>query len=123
MLDLFLRKKYHFFIMNTPDEAQPVVSTQPLLPLKSVLFAIGTPTRWQILSELSAGEPLMVSEIAQRTGRSADLVSKHLAVLRKCGMVVQSRGVFYQIPKQYLPVPGQRVADFGHCLLRLDAAG
>ncbi len=109
--------------MNTPSEAQPAVSTQPLLPLKSVLSAIGTPTRWRILSELSAGEPLMVSEIAQRTGQSADLVSKHLALLRKCGMVVRSRGVFHQIPGQYLPVPGRRVVDFGHCLLRLDAAG
>lgn len=28
----------------------------------------------------------------------------------------------YTIPKKYLPVPGQPVVDFGHCLLRLDAA-
>jgi predicted transcriptional regulator len=108
--------------MNTTTDAPPAVSIPAKLPLNDVLFAIGTPVRWQILSELSASEPLMVSEIAQRIGPSADLTSKHIAVLRKCGLVVQSRGRFYQIQKHYLPVPGQRVADFGHCLLRLDAA-
>lgn len=109
--------------MNTTSEAEPAVSTPTLPPLKTLLFAIATPVRWQILSELSAGEPLMIREIAQKIGQSADLTSKHLAVLRKCGLVVQSRRYLYLIPKQYLPAPGQRVADFGHCLLRLDAAG
>ena len=107
--------------MNTPSALPPVVATPPLMPLKSVLFAISAPTRWQILSELSAGEPLMISELAQKIGCSADLVTKHLAVLRKCGIVVQSRRYLYAIPPPYLPTPGQRIADFGHCLLRLDA--
>lgn len=31
-------------------------------------------------------------------------------------------GKLYTIPKKYLPVPGQPIVDFGHCLLRLDAA-
>jgi len=36
---------------------------------------------------------------------------------------VQGRGRLYNIPKQYLPSPGEAVVDYGHCLLRLDAAG
>jgi hypothetical protein len=44
-------------------------------------------------------------------------------VLRKAGLVAQGRGRLYQIPKPYLPAPGERIVDFGHCLLRLDAAG
>jgi hypothetical protein len=46
---------------------------------------------------------------------------KHLAALQRAGLAVQERGRLYSIPKQYLPVPGQAVVDFGHCLLRLDA--
>jgi len=40
--------------------------------------------------------------------------------MRQAGLVVKGRNRLYQIPKQYLPVPGQRIVDFGHCLLRLD---
>ena len=31
-------------------------------------------------------------------------------------MAVQAHGRLYSIPKQYLPVPGQPVVDFGHVL-------
>jgi hypothetical protein len=51
------------------------------------------------------------------------MTSKHLAVLRKAGAVVQGRGRLYQISPQHLIAPGERVVDFGHCLLRLDAVG
>jgi hypothetical protein len=44
-------------------------------------------------------------------------------MLRRAGLVVQGCGRLYQVPKQYLPTPGQPVVDFGHCLLRLDAMG
>ena len=44
-------------------------------------------------------------------------------MLRRAGLVVQGRGRLYQVPKQYLPTPGQPIVDFGHCLLRLDVAG
>jgi DNA-binding transcriptional ArsR family regulator len=64
----------------------------------------------------------MVIEIAERIGRNPDITSRHLAVLRKTGLVVTNRAGLYSIPKQYLPTPGQRVVDFGHCLLRLDTA-
>jgi len=107
--------------MNTASTV-PAAGSPPVAPaLAPLLAAIGDPVRWRILSELSAGEPLMVIEIAERIKRDAGLVSKHLAVLRRAGLVVASRARLYQIPKPYLPAPGQRVADFGHCLLRLDA--
>jgi len=44
-------------------------------------------------------------------------------MLRRAGLVVQGCGRLYQVPKQYLPTPGQPVVDFGHCLLLLDAMG
>jgi len=89
--------------------------------LAAVASALGEVKRWRILSELSVGEALMVKELAERIGISADLTSRHLARMRVAGLVVSGRGRLYEIPKKYLPVPGQRIVDYGHCLLRLDA--
>lgn len=108
--------------MNTPNPVPPTVSTLPVLPLPAMLKALCHPARWQILKELSAGEPLLVPELAQRLGCSRDMASKHLGLLRRAGMVT-SRGRLHQIPKLHLPAPGQPVADFGHCLLRLNHGG
>ena len=105
--------------MNTLESA-PMAVPIPLWPrLGPLLRAIGDPLRWRILAELSIGEPLMVMEIAERLGRSADLVSKHLAVLREAGVVESGRGRLYQIAQPYRPAPGTNELDFGHCVLRL----
>ena len=107
--------------MNVPQNTLRIVPAQHWPPLRPLLRALGDPLRWRILAELSTGEPLMVLEIAERLGRSADLVSKHLAVLRAAGVVESGRGRLYQIAKPYQPAPGERVLDFGHCVLRLAA--
>lgn len=106
--------------MKTKAQILKITSKQPSPPLPLLLRGIGDPLRWRILAELSAGEPLMVIELAERLRRSADLISKHLAVLREAGVVEIGRGRLYQIPPHYLPTPGERVLDFGHCLLRFD---
>jgi len=80
--------------------------------------ALGDPTRWAILAELSAGEPRMVKEIAQKLGRSPSLISKHLAMLQRAGMVVNERRC-WRVPAQFIASADQRHMDFGHCLLRL----
>ena len=75
--------------------------------------------RWAILRELAMGDSLMVVEIAEKIGKPATLISKHLGVLRNAGMVAIKQRLHY-IPPQFLPEPGKRVVDFGRCLLRLD---
>jgi len=64
----------------------------------------------------------MVIEIARRIGRKDDLISKHLAVLRQSGLVVTGQAGMYRIPPQFLPAPGQRIVDYGACLLRFNPA-
>lgn len=95
----------------------------PHLPIDPLVAAIGQPERWAILAELSAGEPLMVKELAQRLHRSPSLVSKHLAVLRRAVAVVCGRGRLYEIPVHFLAAPDKRHVDFEHCLLRPPGAG
>ena len=104
--------------MNTTSEAS---KTAPIPGRNRLLTAISQPRRWRMLRELSQGEPREISELAGVAGCSYDMARKHLAVLVAAGIVVQTRGRCYQIPKQYLPTPGQPVVDFSHCLLRLDA--
>jgi DNA-binding transcriptional ArsR family regulator len=109
--------------MNSTTEPPKTAIGTPLPDLERLASALGHTTRWKMLKELSAGEPRTIDEMAKVSGCSYDNAAKHLASLRRAGLVVQGRGRLYQVPKQYLPVPGQAVVDFGHCLLRLDAAG
>jgi hypothetical protein len=91
------RERYLRIIRET---AQRAVSLGATAPTPSKLFP---PINWAI--------PLSSRPSARRSWRCIKAV------------VVSGRGHLYQIPKQYLPTPGQPVVDFGHCLLRLDAAG
>ena len=109
--------------MNTTENQQKTGAVHPLPSLKLLAAALGHTARWKILKELSGGEPRMVRELAKVAGCSPDMTSKHLAKLRQAGAVVQGRGRLYQIPPQHLVAPGEHIVDFGHCLLRLDAAG
>ena len=109
--------------MNAQENPQKPAPVQPLPSLELLASALGHAARWKILKELSLGEPRIVRELAKVIGCSPDMTSKHLAVLRKAGAVVQGRGRLYQIPPPHLTAPGERIVDFGHCLLRLDAAG
>ena len=121
-LDWFLAMEYDNFTMNITQTPSTTTGTTPLVPFGPMTTALGHPIRWRIMAELSDGEPLMVTEIAKRIGLNADMTSKHLATLRKAGMVVSGQARLYRIPKQYLPVPGQRVVDYGYCLLRLNVS-
>jgi predicted transcriptional regulator len=94
------------------------------LPNRALLAAaLAAESRWIILKELTKGEPRMTMELARLIGTSPDATAKQMIMLRRAGLVEQVYGKLYTIPKKYLPQPGQPVVDFGHCLLRLDAAG
>ncbi len=61
--------------------------------------ALGERSRLRILGELLE-EPLHVGELVRRTGLRQSLVSHHLKVLRKAGLVVARRRgpfVFYEL--------------------------
>jgi hypothetical protein len=77
-------------------------------------------TRWKMLRELSLGEPREIIELAKVAGCSYESAIKHLAVLQRAGLVTRGRGRVYEMHKQHLLVPGARVVDFGHCVLRLE---
>jgi DNA-binding transcriptional ArsR family regulator len=87
-----------------------------------MVSALGAPTRWRILAELGSGEPLMVKEIAERMKCSAALVSKHIAVLKKAGLVEVGRAGMYQIPAHFVVSPQEGHVDYGHCLIRLTSS-
>lgn len=94
--------------------------TAAAVPLEKLARLLSDPARWTILRELAKGEPLPVSELARRVGRSADMTSKHMAVLRDAGVVVTGYGRLYQLAPAYRPAPGATTLDLGHCHLTLD---
>ena len=108
--------------MNPPSETVQTATATTMPDFERTVIAIGHKRRWKILKELSAGEPRTISELAAVAGCGYDNAAQHLKLMRNAGLVVSGRGHLYQIPKQYLPTPGQPVVDYGHCLLRLEAA-
>ena len=94
-------------------------SEAPRLPFVAVTKALGDPLRWALLREMASGEPAMVVELARRVRKPASLVSKHLAVLRKAGLVDIKQRLHF-IPRPLIADPDRRVLDLGYCLLRLE---
>ena len=103
------------------SDSSPTLPAHLALSLENFTKAIGDPTRWRILAELSKGEPLMVIEIARMLGRSPTVASKHLGVLRQAGVVVIGRGRMYQIVAPFRVESG--VLDFGYGRLLMVGGG
>ena len=96
---------------STSEIAKPATVT-PLPDLALLAGALGNPTRWKMLKELSIGEARSIGELATAAGCNYDNAGRHLAVFRKAGAVMQGRGRLYQIQPHHLPAPGERIVDF-----------
>jgi len=103
------------------NSIQIPTTAMPLPEPEAMIRAVGHPLRWRMLKALSNGEPQTIGELAAASGCFYDNAIRHLAILKKAGLVAQERGKLYQIPKRFLPTPGQPHVDYGHCLLRMDA--
>jgi DNA-binding transcriptional ArsR family regulator len=106
--------------MPTLDAATDIPT--PSVQLETILGVISGTTRWNILHELADGSSLMVSELAERTGWTADVISKQLAILRKAGVVINPRGRLFEVAPQFLADKTNRLLDFGWCVLRMNIA-
>jgi biotin operon repressor len=93
-------------------------STGSNIPLDRILSGISSPVRWSIVKELAKGEPLPSAELARRLGMGDSAMSKQMAVMRHCGMVVTRYG-HYALPGGVLSDDG-KTADYGCVVLRLD---
>jgi predicted transcriptional regulator len=81
---------------------------------------LADPTRWRILKVMvEADTPLMIVELAERVGCSADSMSKHMAVLRAAGIVTTGRNRLYQLQPRFIADQSESLLDFGSCQLRL----
>ncbi|RYD76192.1 MAG: hypothetical protein EOP84_17235 [Verrucomicrobiaceae bacterium] len=91
----------------------------------SVLRAASDRIRLEVIRELSKGTPIAIRELAKRVGGSADLMSKHIMVLRECGITREVAGTDGRFRFQILAPEilvrierGERIVDFGSCVLR-----
>jgi predicted transcriptional regulator len=107
--------------MNSAIDLSQTATAIPRPDIDRLITALRHRSRWKMLKELTAGEPRTIAELATVAGCSYDNASQHLRQLYRGGMVARGRGHVYEMPRQYLPTPGQPVLDYGHCLLRLDA--
>ena len=56
-----------------------------------VFAALGDDTRLELVSRLSAGEPLSISQLAAGSHLTRQAITKHLHVLRSAGLVRDAR--------------------------------
>lgn len=58
---------------------------------------------------------------AMRAEVSSQVMSQHMMVLKKTGMVVPSQGLNYQLHPSLMPVPGAEGIGLGNAVIRLPA--
>lgn len=101
---------------------------EPAVDMISLLRALSSPVRWQVLRILATEGPQSVNDLAARTDRAQHSMSKHLQVLRAVGAVVMvpgtdgdGRKLFHALPPGCLRTGANgRKIDYGGCVLRLD---
>lgn len=99
-----------------------VAASSSALKLKHLATVLHDPVRWRILKELAKGEALPVWVLAGRARSTPPKVSKHMAVLRKAGVVTVGYGRLYKLAPDFKPEANGTRLDLGHCVLKLDAA-
>ena len=116
--DAYFDEKDQF--MNDETTSRQIAQNAALLNADAVMSAIANPMRRAILAHLCDGEPMGATDIAGLVKSDPSNIARHFLVMRRAGIIVIGRGKLHRIPPQFMPVPGARIVDFGHCLLRLD---
>ena len=62
-----------------------------------------------------------MKELATRSRSPVASVSKHMALLKKAGVVKVGYGRLYKLAPHLQPPPGATRLDLGHCILKLDS--
>jgi DNA-binding transcriptional ArsR family regulator len=100
-----------------------------LLEEAAVVAAIADKTRCALLRVLADGAPQSVNDLAERLGREADGISKHLKILRDARMLrlvnppgSDRRKQLHELPAVFRSrdAAGKTILDFGAVLLRVN---
>jgi DNA-binding transcriptional ArsR family regulator len=121
---------------QTPPPAAPTIPTvSPVIlgiassfidPVK-LHAALGEKTRWRVVRELADGSAMTVQDLAARLRVDANLMTKHLNVLRAANALElrkvpggDGRKKYHQVPPftRAAAAPGDRLLDYGCCVLR-----
>jgi len=87
--------------------------------LETLATVLGNRARWVALRELGLHGRLPVAWLAMRAGVSAQVMSQHMSVLKKAGLVVPSVGRLYQLHASLMPARDVQHIDLGYAVIRL----
>ena len=94
-ISYFIRVRYNTFIIMNISQSP----TQELQPLAELFQLIGQPTRIQILLAIGTSEAC-VCHLEAVTGMRQAVISQHLMLLRKAGLVTPNRAgrnIYYRL--------------------------
>jgi Bacterial regulatory protein, arsR family len=92
-------------------------------PSQKLLTALSSVTRWKIIGSILAEGPMGITDLAAALRSNPSLIAKHVAVLRKAGVLYKGRGRLSYLAEHLKPAPGVNEIDFGHCVFRFPAGG
>jgi predicted transcriptional regulator len=101
-----------------PPDSSTSTSKRPPFSLAATISAIHSEIRWKMLAALARGESLMVNELAAEARCTPNAASRHLAELKKKGIVTNKRRLYQLSDKLERVAPGQ--IDFGYFVARFD---
>jgi DNA-binding transcriptional ArsR family regulator len=94
-------------VIGTRQVAEPRIVSEPRNVTVEVFKAFADPIRLELLAQIAARGPLCVCHLQDDLPYSQSRISKHLAVLRRAGLVTTRREgtwVYYSVEDQALEV-------------------
>ena len=104
---------------STPGESRRAVDAK----LATIGGVLNAAARWRILRELAKGIPLPMKELCARVGQGSDSVSKHMALMRKAGVVERVYSTCYALTAAVRAAPDGLSLDLGPCVLKFPLGG
>jgi len=95
-------------------------TSHPVISRDAIFFLLKNRSRWDAIAALIAGEPLEMRELAAAAGCSYQAMTKHVAEMKRLGLVEIGRGHLVRLA-DHLDIDREaKTIDFGHLLARFD---
>jgi ArsR family transcriptional regulator, arsenate/arsenite/antimonite-responsive transcriptional repressor len=106
-------------VIGPRQVAEPRIVSEPRNVTVEVFKAFADPIRLELLAQIAARGPLCVCHLQDDLPYSQSRISKHLAVLRRAGLVTTRREgtwVYYSVEEEALEVAREFVDQLGRSL-------
>jgi DNA-binding transcriptional ArsR family regulator len=106
-------------VIGSRQLAEPRIVSEPRNLTVEVFRAFADPVRLELMAQIAARGPLCVCHLQEDLPYSQSRISKHLAVLRRAGLVTTRREgtwVYYSVEEDALQIAREFIDQLGNSL-------